>query len=114
MKHTQHYREKLQRLLEDLQDVEITGNESAQAVELDQSRVGRLSRMDALQAQAMSVESNRRRSQQIRNIHAALKRLDADEYGWCLGCGEEINPKRLDFDPAAELCIDCANKVEKQ
>jgi len=110
----QQYQEKLNQLLQELQDVELTGNESAQAVELDQTRVGRLSRMDAMQAQAMSIESNRRRLQQIKNIHAALKRLESDEYGWCLECGEEINPKRLEFNPAVELCIDCANKVDIQ
>ena len=111
---TRYYREKLLQLLDELQDVELTGSESAQTVELDQSRVGRLSRMDAMQAQAMSVESNRRRLQKIKNIHAALERLANNEYGWCLLCGEEINPKRLEFDPSVELCIDCANKIEKE
>ena len=56
--------------------------ESAQKpVELDQTRVGRLSRMDALQGQAMAQETARRRDNEVARIDAALKRVDDDEYG---------------------------------
>jgi DnaK suppressor protein len=106
----EYFREKLLRLRDELQEIEQTGNEAAQTVELDQSRVGRLSRMDALQAQAMSIESGRRRNIKLKRIAAALKRIDKDEFGLCIKCEEEINPKRLEVDPAAPLCIDCAKK----
>jgi DnaK suppressor protein len=89
--------------------LEQTGNEAAAIVELDQARVGRLSRMDALQAQAMSQERARRRELQLQKIAAALKRIARDDYGYCPECGEEIAFRRLVFDPAATLCIDCAN-----
>ncbi len=105
---TEYFREKLIRLRDELQEIEQTGNEAAQTVELDQSRVGRLSRMDALQAQAMSIESGRRRNIKMQRIDAALKRIDKDEFGLCIKCEEEINPRRLEVDPAAPLCIDCA------
>ncbi len=105
---TEYFREKLLRLRDELQEIEQTGNEAAQTVELDQSRVGRLSRMDALQAQAMSIESGRRRNIKMQRIDAALKRIDKDEFGLCIKCEEEINPRRLEVDPAAPLCIDCA------
>ena len=88
------------------------GKASAEVVELDQSKVGRLSRMDAMQAQAMAQASEQRREQTLRRIDAALKRIDDDDYGYCLKCDEEINPKRLEFDPTVTLCIDCANKAE--
>jgi DnaK suppressor protein len=77
-------------------------------VELDQQRQGRLSRMDALQGQAMAQEAARRRQMELDRIDAALGRLDADEYGYCLACGEEIAPARLDADPAIPTCVDCA------
>ncbi len=77
-------------------------------VELDQTSVGRLSRMDALQSQAMALETERRRETEIQRIDAALKRIEDDDYGYCLTCGEEIAVKRLDFDPATPVCIDCA------
>ncbi len=105
---TEYFREKLIRLRDELQEIEQTGNEAAKTVELDQSRVGRLSRMDALQAQAMSIESGRRRNIKLKRIDAALKRIDKDEFGLCLKCEEEINPKRLEVDPTAPLCIGCA------
>lgn len=83
--------------------------ESRDPVELDQSRVGRLSRMDALQGQAMAQETERRRNLELLRIEAALARLDTDEYGYCLTCGEEISRKRIELDPAAAVCIDCAS-----
>ncbi len=82
--------------------------EDRQVVELDQTRVGRLSRMDALQSQAMSLETTRRRRAELQRIDAALRRMDEDEYGFCLGCGEAIAAKRLELDPAISVCIDCA------
>lgn len=82
--------------------------ESRKPVELDQQSVGRLSRMDALQVQAMAKETDRRRRVELTRIEAALQRLDGDEYGWCIVCGEEIATKRLELDPAASQCIDCA------
>ncbi len=84
------------------------GAESRRPVELDQSRVGRLSRMDALRDQAMAVEAERRRGVEIRRIDAALARMPKGEYGYCVTCGDEIARKRLDLDPAAAVCIACA------
>ena len=89
-----------------------TGQQAEEVVELDQARVGRLSRMDAMQAQAMSRETGRRRRQQILNIDAALERVGSSEYGLCFECGETINPKRLQADPVASLCINCAEALE--
>lgn len=82
-------------------------------VVLDQSVQGRLSRMDALQVQAMAEEVARRREVELRRFDAALKRIGDDEYGWCVGCGEEIGARRLELDPAAPNCIDCASGVDQ-
>ena len=105
-------RDKLLKLRAELQAIAEIADESAAVVELDQSKVGRLSRMDALQAQAMAKASGERREQMLRKIEAALKRIDDDEYGYCRECDEPINPKRLEFDPTSVLCIDCASKLE--
>ena len=80
-----------------------------QPVELDQTRVGRLSRMDALQGQAMAQETARRRDNEIGRIDAALKRVAEDEYGYCLACGEKIAAARLKLDPMAAICVTCAS-----
>jgi len=107
------FQEKLLQLRVDLEAVAATGEESAGIVELDQSKVGRLSRMDAMQAQAMAQASSQRREQMLRNISAALGRIERGEYGDCQSCDEPINPKRLDFDPTATLCIECASKSDR-
>jgi DnaK suppressor protein len=82
--------------------------ESRRPVELDQTRLGRLSRMDALQAQAMAIETDRRRGVETNRIEAALKRFENGEFGYCLSCDVEIPAKRLKFDPATPFCVDCA------
>lgn len=108
------FRAQLLELRRELESVAAAGEESAAIVELDQAKVGRLSRMDAIQAQAMAQASSQRRENMLRQIVAALQRLDDDEYGLCVECGSDINPKRLEFDPTAMLCIDCASKAEQQ
>ena len=93
---------------EELHRIGSVGADSRRPVELDQTRIGRLSRMDALQDQAMALETDRRRGLEIERIEAALKRIEADDYGYCLSCGEEIPAKRLELDPATPVCVDCA------
>lgn len=78
-------------------------------VTLDQQSVGRLSRMDALQRQAMAQAQSRRRQTRLARIDAALRRIDEDEFGYCQDCGEDIPPARLDLDITATLCVSCAN-----
>ena len=106
-----HFRNLLLQRREALLDVAGTGREAADTVELDQSRVGRLSRMDALQSQAMSRETNRRRKVELSRIEAALQRIADGDYGLCVRCGEEIAEGRLLSDPSAPLCIDCASRA---
>lgn len=102
----------LEAMREALQALAATGDASAGVVELDQQRVGRLSRMDAMLAQAMAQASGRRREDTQRAIAAALARLESGDYGYCNSCGEAINKDRMRVDPTASLCIDCANRAE--
>ena len=91
-----------------LEETARTNDDATAVVELDQARIGRLSRMDAMQSQAMSVEIKRRNERELKSIAAALERLDNDEYGECLRCGEEISDARLRANPVATVCIECA------
>lgn len=85
--------------------------QGAQAiVELDQQAVGRLSRMDALQHQAMARAQQVRRNTETMRLNAALRRIGQDEFGYCEDCGDAIAAKRLDLDPAASKCITCASQ----
>ncbi len=106
-------RERLLKLREELKSVAAASFESAAVVELDQSKVGRLSRMDAMQAQAMAQATGERRHAMLRNIDGALRRIESGDYGLCQDCDEPIDPKRLEFDPTALRCIDCANRAEE-
>jgi DnaK suppressor protein len=106
------FRARLIALRGDILKLSETGDQAAQTVELDQAKVGRLSRMDALQAQAMSLESKRRREIHLQQIEAALTRIENDDYGRCIDCDEIIAHRRLEFDPAVMRCIDCADKNE--
>ena len=95
-----------------LMEAEATGAEAEDVVELDQTRQGRLSRMDAMQAQAMSKATGAQRRQMLREIELALQRFEDGSYGECLECGEAIAPGRLAANPMARLCISCAEALE--
>lgn len=82
---------------------------SREAVSLDQQSVGRLSRMDAMQQQAMAQATERNRAAELARIERAIRLLDEGEYGYCVSCGEEIVDKRLEVDPTAIVCTRCAS-----
>ena len=84
------------------------GAEERQTVELDQQSVGRLSRMDALQRQALAQATGRRRAARRTRILAALMRVETGEFGYCQNCGEPISEGRLKLDPTLPNCIGCA------
>ena len=96
------------RLAELKAEVQVNA-EARNPVTLEQDSVGRLSRMDAMQQQAMAQAAQRRREAEQDRIHAALKRLDEGEWGFCLSCGENIAEARLRHDPAAAQCVGCAS-----
>lgn len=102
-------RTKLLEWQEQLAREEASNADSRDTVELQQDSVGRLSRMDALQQQAMAKAQERRRAAERRRIAAALERIDEGEWGYCVNCGEEIAERRLRNDPSVATCINCAS-----
>ena len=104
------FRSRLTTRLDELQ-AQLSGGESlSDSVALDQARVGRLSRMDALQQQAMLDAARVRAEQEIRRVQIALRRLETEDFGCCTQCDEPIAEARLMFDPAVSLCFGCADK----
>ena len=93
--------------LEALAGLEDTLADAGKTVALDQTRVGRLSRMDAMQAQQMALAASRRRQAEMADIERALGRITAEDYGVCTDCGEDIGMARLKIAPANPRCIDC-------
>ncbi|WP_170358783.1 TraR/DksA family transcriptional regulator [Ruegeria arenilitoris] len=94
--------------LEELERNSLAGQDAQSVVELDQQAVGRLSRMDALQNQAMAKAQQTRRDLEVRRLRAALDRMAEGEFGYCEDCGDDIPRRRLDLDPAASKCVSCA------
>ena len=101
------YRKKIQEEMEELRALSDGSREGRAPVELDQQSVGRLSRMDAMQQQSMDLAREERRRQRLAILAAALRRMDGDEFGYCLSCGGDIAAARLLADPAATLCVEC-------
>lgn len=94
----------------DLEAMSSLSEEARAPVALDQQSVGRLSRMDAMQQQAMAASQERSRQRDLLRIEMAGRRIAEGEYGYCAECGEEIADKRLEIDPMAEKCIRCASQ----
>jgi len=103
----------LERLHAELRAQLASSQEAAKPVDLDQP-IGRVSRIDLIQQQSM-VEAGREaakiRSQQVA---AALRRMDDGEYGLCLGCGDEIEARRLSARPESPFCLRCQAAREKR
>lgn len=100
----------LQQRLDELEQLDQVTREARAPVTLDQQSVGRLSRMDAMQGQAMALATDQRRKTEAIRIKAALARIDSDDYGYCAICDEEIPIKRLELDPATPTCVGCVGQ----
>lgn len=105
---TERLKAKLEKSRLELVSLQEARDASAATVKLDQSSVGRLSRMDALQLQAMAKDNQHRVVAILKRIEAALRRCEDGSYGYCIDCDELIDPRRLEFDPASPLCVECA------
>ena len=104
------FKQQLLDLRSELSDLSSTSADAVKPVELDQAAIGRLTRMDAMRAQSMAIETKARREHQLLRIEGALQRITTGDYGLCLTCGEEINTRRLEVDPSYTQCIKCADK----
>ena len=105
-------RERLIELVVELENGLLANADSASPVVLDQSSVGRLSRMDAMQQQAMSQAAARLADLERQRIQSALGRMQSGDYGYCLICDEEIAEGRLRFDSSVLTCISCAQEED--
>jgi len=101
---------RLLKLKTDLLATQAASSESRQPVELDQQAVGRVSRIDAIQQQAMAIATERRRQNMLQRIAAALQRVEHGRFGYCVLCDEEIGEARLALDPTIATCMSCAGR----
>jgi DnaK suppressor protein len=88
----------------------IAAGEKADVPIAPDSSLGRLTRVDALQAQQMAAALLQRNREELSRVDRALRRMEAGEYGLCVRCGEAIAEARLHAVPDAVLCLDCAER----
>lgn len=100
-----------QELARTLTALEAT-SDAAPDVEADQQRVGRLSRIDAIQQQALTAGRRQLLVRQQRKLTAALDRLRNGEFGVCCQCGDPIALERLNVDPATPFCMRCQIEID--
>lgn len=99
-------------LLQDLLDLQahlrqLLGQDSrTEIVDLDLP-IGRLSRMDAIQQQAMAAAEKRRAEQRLEAVEAALEFHSEGDYGFCKACEEPLAFARLKARPESPLCVPC-------
>lgn len=100
------FRTELQRTLCRIErSIETNGN--GKAVDLDQSAVGRLSRIEALQNAGFTQNLKARERQQLEEVVAALGRIDDGSYGLCTACQGPIRFERLQVFPETRTCNLC-------
>ena len=101
------YKNLIELQLEKLDLEDAMGRDSQKTVELDQQSVGRLSRIDALQSQAMAQAQQRRRNTLKALLKTTIVRLNNEEFGYCEDCGDEIEEARLIAIPVVIRCMSC-------
>lgn len=84
----------------------LSAAHGTEVVELT-SAVGRVSRIDAIQQQAMAQEQLRRHEQRAKVVEGALKTVASGDYGYCKKCGEPIGFGRLKARPETPCCVEC-------
>jgi DnaK suppressor protein len=109
-----YFKKCLEERLEAIMARQVAQKEDEAPIKLDQSKVGRLTRMDAMQQQAMSQASGRLAEQERQRIVSALNRIKSGDYGYCIKCKDEITEGRLKFDPSVLVCIACAKDAERR
>ncbi|NOD34205.1 MULTISPECIES: TraR/DksA C4-type zinc finger protein [unclassified Ruegeria] len=103
-----YFETKIRERLAELEQLSASALKAQAVVELDQQAIGRLSRMDALQNQAMAKAQQANRDIEKSRLQAALVRIEEEEYGYCEDCGDRIPDGRLSLDLAASKCVSCA------
>ncbi|WP_300672039.1 TraR/DksA family transcriptional regulator [Desulfoluna sp.] len=104
----QHIHTELRHLSEELHATEET---SSPTVTPDNA-IGRISRVEAMQARHIGDASARARKERIVRLEQALKDVDDEDYGLCVACEEPIPLARLRLIPEATLCVACAASLE--
>jgi len=105
---------RVEKLKADLVSQLALSADAAKPVKLDQSAVGRVSRMDAIQGQAMAKATRQGMERQLAQCNAALQASLRGEYGFCRSCEEPIGWRRLNAKPESPFCLECQRATEQR
>lgn len=61
----------------------------------------------------LAIRNLDRESNLLRNVRAALRRIEDGSFGVCLHCEEDISPKRLAAVPWTAFCIHCQEIADR-
>jgi DnaK suppressor protein len=100
-------RDELNRQLRRLERSMAVTEAAMEPVELDQTAVGRLSRIDSLQNQGLTRNLQERERVKLDHIQEAFGRIDGGTYGLCVSCAGAIPFERLYVMPEAPTCAAC-------
>jgi DnaK suppressor protein len=87
------------------------GNREALAI---QSSPDELERIQDAGERDMAIGNIERDSGRLREVQAALGRIDAGTFGSCGECESDINPKRFAAIPWASSCIVCQEAADRE
>jgi DnaK suppressor protein len=62
----------------------------------------------------LMLELGEQDSEKLKQVDAALKKINTGHYGTCPQCENSIPEKRLEVVPYAEYCVDCLSEIEKE
>lgn len=63
--------------------------------------------------QAMRMRLCNRETLYLKKVEEALIRIEAETFGTCDNCEEDIELRRLEARPTANLCVSCKEEQEK-
>jgi DnaK suppressor protein len=99
--------------VENLEEQLSINADAADPVILDQTSVGRISRIDAIQQQQLASSTRRQAQQRLTRLTQALKAISENRYGYCQQCDEPIGVKRLQVQPGAAFCLPCQQLTDQ-
>jgi DnaK suppressor protein len=73
-----------------------------------------LDRIQRASDRDLAIDNLARDSSQLAEVRSALHRVNAGTFGFCLGCEEKINPKRLAVVPWASFCLVCQEALDRE
>jgi len=72
--------------------------------------IGRVSRMDAINNKSVNEAALRQKQSQLNSLKEALKNINEERFGICIGCGQSIPMGRILLMPGSKKCVQCASR----